>query len=160
MTEALVVDDNRQTADALHQMLDVLGVKARVAYGSSAAISILGSGFTPNLICLDVNMPGIDGVEILLYLRREPRLISVPVIVITSDDQPETRRKVMSARPRRTRLVWPMWFRRCSGIMRRSGPSWRMSVWRRRRGWGRRWGWFPGRCIRRRRGGRCLGMRC
>ena len=97
MTEALVVDDNRQTADALHQMLDVLGVKARVAYGSSAAISILGSGFTPNLICLDVNMPGIDVVEILLYLRREPRLISVPVIVITSDDQPETRRKVMSA---------------------------------------------------------------
>ena len=97
MTEALVVDDNRQTADALHQMLDVLGVKARVAYGSSAAISILGSGFTPNLIFLDVNMPGIDGVEILLYLRREPRLIPVPVIVITSDDQPETRRKVMSA---------------------------------------------------------------
>lgn len=97
MTEALVVDDNRQTADALHQMLDVLGVKARVAYGSSAAISILGSGFTPNLICLDVNMPGLDGVEILLYLRREPRLIAVPVIVITSDDQPETRRKVMSA---------------------------------------------------------------
>lgn len=97
MTEALVVDDNRQTADALHQMLDVLGVKARVAYGSSAAISILGSGFTPNLICLDVNMPGIDGVEILLYLRREPRLIAVPVIVITSDDQPETRRKVMNA---------------------------------------------------------------
>lgn len=97
MTEALVVDDNRQTADALHQMLDVLGVKARVAYGSSAAISILGSGFTPNLICLDVNMPGLDGVEILLYLRREPRLISVPVIVITSDDQPETRRKVMNA---------------------------------------------------------------
>jgi CheY-like chemotaxis protein len=97
MTEALIVDDNRQTADALHQMLEVLGVKARVAYGSSPAISILGGGFTPSLICLDVNMPGIDGVEILLYLRREPRLISVPVIVITSDDQPETRRKVMSA---------------------------------------------------------------
>ncbi len=96
MTEALIVDDNRQTADALHQMLDVLGVEARVAYGSSAAISILGSGFTPRLICLDVNMPGVDGIEILLYLRREPRLVPIPVIVITSDDQPETRRKVMS----------------------------------------------------------------
>ena len=96
MTEALIVDDNRQTADALHQMLDVLGVQARVAYGSSPAISILGSGFTPSLICLDINMPGIDGIEILLYLRREPRLVSIPVIVITSDDQPETRRKVMS----------------------------------------------------------------
>jgi len=96
MTEALIVDDNRQTADALHQMLEVLGVKARVAYGSSPAISILGNGFTPSLICLDVNMPGIDGIEILLYLRREPRLVSIPVIVITSDDQPETRRKVMT----------------------------------------------------------------
>jgi CheY-like chemotaxis protein len=96
MTEALIVDDNRQTADALHQMLDVLGVPARVAYGSSPAIAILGSGFTPSLICLDINMPGVDGIEILLYLRREPRLVKIPVIVITSDDQPETRRKVMS----------------------------------------------------------------
>lgn len=96
MTEALIVDDNRQTADALHQMLDVLGVPSRVAYGSSPAISMLGSGFTPTLICLDINMPGVDGIEILLYLRREPRLVKIPVIVITSDDQPETRRKVMS----------------------------------------------------------------
>lgn len=96
MTEALIVDDNRQTADALQQMLEVLGVQARVAYGSSPAISVLGSGFTPSLICLDINMPGIDGIEILLYLRREPRLVRIPVIVITSDDQPETRRKVMT----------------------------------------------------------------
>lgn len=96
MTEALIVDDNRQTANALHQMLEVLGVKARMAYGSSPAISMLGGGFTPSLICLDINMPGVDGIEILLYLRREPRLVKIPVIVITSDDQPETRRKVMS----------------------------------------------------------------
>ena len=40
-------------------------------------------------------MPGVDGTEILAYLRREPRFMSVPVFVITSDDQPETRRKVM-----------------------------------------------------------------
>ena len=34
MNEALVIDDNRSTADALHQMLTVLDVPARVAYGS------------------------------------------------------------------------------------------------------------------------------
>ena len=95
MTEALIIDDNRTTADALGQMLAVLGFKARLAYGSGAAISILGSGFTPKFICLDINMPGVDGTEILAYLRREPHLIPVPVFVITSDDQPETRRKVM-----------------------------------------------------------------
>jgi len=95
MTEALIIDDNRTTADALGQMLNVLGFKARVAYGSGAAMSILASGFTPKFICLDINMPGLTGTEVLAYLRREPRLIPVPVFVITSDDQPETRQKVM-----------------------------------------------------------------
>lgn len=94
MTDALIIDDNRSTADALHQMLTVLEVPARVAYGASPAMSLLG-GFTPRLILLDVNMPGVDGLEILAYLRREPRLIPVPVIVITSDDQPETRARVI-----------------------------------------------------------------
>jgi PleD family two-component response regulator len=95
MTEALIIDDNRATADALCQMLNVLGFKARVAYGSSPAISHLRTGFRPRFICLDINMPGVDGTEILAFLRREPHLASVPVFVITSDDQPETRRKVM-----------------------------------------------------------------
>ena len=95
MTEALIIDDNRATADALSQMLTVLGFKSRVAYGSSAAMSILGSGFKPKFVFLDLNMPGVDGTEILTFLRREPRLVRVPVIVVTSDDQPETRTRVL-----------------------------------------------------------------
>jgi len=95
MTEALIIDDNRSTANALGQMLAVLGFRARMAYGSSPAMDLLGIGFVPLFICLDINMPGVDGTEVLAYLRREPRLKSVPVIVITSDDQPETRNKVM-----------------------------------------------------------------
>ena len=94
MKDALIIDDNRSTADALHQMLMVLNIPARVAYGASPAMSLL-SGFTPDLILLDINMPGVDGLEILAYLRREPRLIHVPVVVITSDDQPETRERVL-----------------------------------------------------------------
>jgi two-component system chemotaxis response regulator CheY len=95
MTEALIIDDNRTTANALGQMLNVLGFKARLAYGSGAGMTMLAGGFVPQFVCLDINMPGLDGTEILAYLRREPRLIPVPVFVITSDDQPETRRKVM-----------------------------------------------------------------
>jgi hypothetical protein len=41
MQDALIIDDNRNTADALKQMLDVLGVSARVSYGSSPAIALL-----------------------------------------------------------------------------------------------------------------------
>lgn len=94
MTAALIIDDNRQTADALQQMLGVFDVEARVAYGSSPAISMLQT-MVPRVILLDINMPGVDGFEILAFLRREPRLAPVPVIVITSDDQPETRERVM-----------------------------------------------------------------
>jgi PleD family two-component response regulator len=94
MKDGLIIDDNRSTADALKQMLDMLGLPARAAYGSSPAMTVLG-GYVPRFVCLDINMPGVDGIEILAYLRREPRLTSVPVVIITSDDQPETRQKVM-----------------------------------------------------------------
>jgi chemosensory pili system protein ChpA (sensor histidine kinase/response regulator) len=94
MTEGLIIDDNRQTADALQQMLQLLDLPAKVAYGSSPALSIL-AGFVPRFICLDINMPGVDGTEVLAFIRREPRLMNVPVIIITSDDQPETRQHVM-----------------------------------------------------------------
>jgi CheY-like chemotaxis protein len=94
MSEGLIIDDNRSTADALKQMLDVLDVPARVAYGSGPAMSYLGR-VVPRFVCLDINMPGVDGTEVLAYLKREPRLMRVPVIVITSDDQPETRQRIM-----------------------------------------------------------------
>ncbi len=96
MEDGLIIDDNRNTADALHQMLTLLELPARVAYGSSAAITVLG-GMVPRFVCLDINMPGVDGTEVLAFIRRDPRLRKVPVIVITSDDQPETRQHVMKA---------------------------------------------------------------
>lgn len=96
LKEGLIIDDNRQTADALQQMLEILDLPARVAYGSSPAMSLLGS-LVPRFVCLDINMPGVDGTEVLAYIRRDPRLNKMPVIVITSDDQPETRQHVLKA---------------------------------------------------------------
>ncbi|HNK64378.1 MAG TPA: response regulator [Anaerolineales bacterium] len=94
MSEGLIIDDNRQTADALQQMLDLLDEPAKVAYGSGTAMTMLAN-YVPRFICLDINMPGLDGTEVLEYIRREPRLMKVPVVVITSDDQPETRQQVL-----------------------------------------------------------------
>ncbi len=91
----LIIDDNRSTADCLAMLLEeFFEFKCRVSYGSSAAITVLGS-YTPDLILLDINMPGVDGTEILAYLRRESRFMTVPVIIVTSDDLPETRQRCM-----------------------------------------------------------------
>ncbi len=92
MTIALVIDDNKQTAEALIQMLGIWDIKARLALGPSAAMAILGE-FTPKIVFLDINMPGVNGFEVLAYLQREPRLAGVPVIIVTSDDQPETSKR-------------------------------------------------------------------
>jgi len=92
MPTALVIDDHRPTTDSMCQMLNLLGVKARPAYGPRAALLILNE-FLPDIIFLDIQMPGVDGFEVLAYLRREPRLANVPVVIVTSDDQPETASK-------------------------------------------------------------------
>jgi len=94
MPFALVIDDNRQTADALCSMLDLWGVATRAVYNPGAGLSILEER-VPDIILLDISMPGVDGFEVLSFLKREPRLENVPVVIITADDQPETARRAM-----------------------------------------------------------------
>jgi CheY-like chemotaxis protein len=96
MDTALIIDDNKETADSLKQMLSLLVIDAEVAYSSRAGISILQER-TPGLVLLDLNMPGVDGFEVMAYLQRDPRLENVPVIIVTSDDQPETIQKAKDA---------------------------------------------------------------
>lgn len=92
MPTALVVDDNRTMADGLAQILDLLGVQAQVAYGARTGMMMLQKN-VPDVIFLDINMPGVDGFEVMAYFRRLPQLKDVPVIIVTSDDQPETAKK-------------------------------------------------------------------
>ena len=89
MKTALVIDDNRQPADTLCQMLALFDIQAQPAYGARAAILSLRER-TPDIVFLDIAMPGVDGFEILAYLRREPRLLNIPVVVVTADENPET----------------------------------------------------------------------
>lgn len=93
MTTALVIDDNRDAADSVVQMLELLEVEAQAAYGPRAAMLLL-KDFTPDIIYMDINMPGVDGFEVTSYLRRFPRMQDVPIVFVTSDDQPETAGKV------------------------------------------------------------------
>ena len=96
MQTVFVIDDNKPTADVLCSMLEMLGVKAVPSYGARSALLLLDQT-KPAAIFLDLNMPGVNGLEILAFLKREPRLKDVPVIVVTSDDQAETRRRVQRA---------------------------------------------------------------
>jgi CheY-like chemotaxis protein len=119
MPEGLIIDDNRQTADALQQMLSLLDLPAQVAYGSSAGMTTLGR-MVPRFICLDINMPGVDGTEVLAYIRREPRLTKIPVIVITADDQPETRQQILKGGAQ-AMLIKPATIDALEGALKKAG---------------------------------------
>lgn len=92
MINALVIDDNRATADTLVDMLRLLDVEGMPVYGARTAILELSKQI-PDVIFLDINMPGVSGYEVLSYIRRDPRLRDVPVFMVTSDDQPQTAEK-------------------------------------------------------------------
>ncbi len=94
MVKALVLDDNRLTADSMVRVLIALGIQAYAAYGPGPGMSILNKE-TPDMIILDINMPGVSGFEILSYIKREPHLANIPVFICTSDDQPQTRQQAM-----------------------------------------------------------------
>lgn len=96
MTKALIIDDNRQIADSLAHMLTFLDIESRAVYGTRAGLTALNS-MVPSMVFLDLNMPGLTGFDVLTYLRREPRLRDVPVIVVTSDDQPESAERAMKS---------------------------------------------------------------
>ena len=93
---ALVIDDNRDVADGLCNILSMLGVQAQAAYGPRSAMLALRQ-HTPSLVLLDILMPGLDGFEVLAYLRREPRLADVPVFVVSTENQPESIDRALQA---------------------------------------------------------------
>jgi CheY-like chemotaxis protein len=62
----------------------------------STAMAILNENL-PDILFLEVNMPGLNGFEVLAYIKREPRLMRIPVIIITSDDQSETAKRAIQS---------------------------------------------------------------
>jgi PAS domain S-box-containing protein len=66
----LVVDDNHDAADTLTLWLDVHGHTTRTVYGAEAALEVV-AGFAPDVVLLDLGLPGMDGFEVARRIRRQ-----------------------------------------------------------------------------------------
>jgi CheY-like chemotaxis protein len=93
---ALVVDDNRETADGIVKMLSLLDFQARPVYSPRLAIETMTHGL-PQLLVLDVHMQGVDGGEVIRFIRRDPLLASVPILAVSSDTQDTIVNRILSA---------------------------------------------------------------
>ncbi len=84
-TSIALIDDDRDWADALAEYLRARGYVVRTAPDGTRGLALLEEGGIP-LAVVDLNMPGMDGLELLRQLRRRRR--PVAVILISADDDP------------------------------------------------------------------------
>lgn len=87
MSYVMIVDDDRTMAEAIADMVSLLDWQTHVVHSPRAAIEALRQA-SPALILMDLNMPGVDGFEVLRYIKRDPMWSAIPVAFITAEDDP------------------------------------------------------------------------
>ncbi|VTU17665.1 Autoinducer 2 sensor kinase/phosphatase LuxQ [Variovorax sp. PBL-H6] len=92
----LVVDDNRDAADSLAELLGTMGANALVAYGGEEALQVARE-HEIDIAVLDIGMPGMDGCELARHLRAEPRGANLKLIALTGWGQQGYRDRIASA---------------------------------------------------------------
>jgi DNA-binding response OmpR family regulator len=85
------VDDNRDGADSLLLILQAYGLEPRVAYDGESGLRLARS-FRPDVVLLDLGMPGLDGYEVARRLRREEGLHDALLVALTGWGEEEARR--------------------------------------------------------------------
>lgn len=82
----LVVEDDMAIREALKMTLELDGFSVLVASGGVEALAILKNSPLPNLILLDLLMPGMNGYEFLEHIKKEPAelIANIPIIVLSA----------------------------------------------------------------------------
>jgi PAS domain S-box-containing protein len=92
----LVVDDNRDAAESMGILLKLLGADVHVAYSGAEALEALPT-YRPEVVLLDIGMPGMDGHEVARRIRQQPEFQKVTLIALTGWGQDEDRRRSQTA---------------------------------------------------------------
>jgi PAS domain S-box-containing protein len=92
----LVVDDNADAAQSLATLLRLRGHEVRVVHDGASALATVGS-YLPDLVFLDIGMPGMDGYEVARRIRRQPGLDTTVLAALTGWGQHEDRRRTAEA---------------------------------------------------------------
>jgi DNA-binding response OmpR family regulator len=83
----MIIEDEPDAAEMFAEMMRVNGFRVVKMFSSAPAIPMLVKE-NPDVVILDVMMPDISGLEVLRYMRREPSLAGIPVIVVSAKSMP------------------------------------------------------------------------
>mgnify|MGYP002623201650 FL=1 len=86
---SLIVDDTQQNVQVLSQILRDVGYKVLAAFNGQDALNLLSKRI-PDLILLDVMMPGMDGIELCGVIRERAETSSTPVLILSARGDAES----------------------------------------------------------------------
>lgn len=92
----IIVDDEPDTAEMIAEMIRLSGYQAIKSFGGTPAISMIIRQ-DPDAVILDIMMPDLSGLEVLRIMRKDPRMIHIPVIVVSAKSRPEDIQEGMDA---------------------------------------------------------------
>lgn len=87
--KVLVVEDEEDVAELVQDVLELEGIQVRLAAGESALDEALA--FHPDVVLLDLMMPGVDGFEVARRFRAHVQTTALPIVVMTAMHDPAAR---------------------------------------------------------------------
>ena len=93
---ALVVDDNIDDAQTLADLLTLTGHEARLAYDGVAVVAV-AVAWCPDVVLLDIGLPGLNGFEVAKRIRREAAHSAMVLVALTGYGQASDRQRAREA---------------------------------------------------------------
>ena len=96
MPKILIVDDDVTITDLMKMLVTMNGHQPITVNDSMQAIEVARS-VNPDLITLDLMMPGLTGFELCELLHEDPKFSNTPIIIISAKDDPESKERAIKA---------------------------------------------------------------
>jgi CheY-like chemotaxis protein len=96
MPTVLIVEDNEGSRDALTRLLQRRQYQVVTAADGREAVAVARSE-KPDLILMDLGLPGIDGWDATAQIKMDPDLRHIPIIVLSAHAMPNDRHQAMAA---------------------------------------------------------------
>ena len=92
----LVVDDNQDAAQSLALLVMMWGFETSIVHDGPAALAAIHSR-APDIVLLDIGLPGLDGYEVARRVRQTPGLAQLPIIAVSGYGQEEDQQRARGA---------------------------------------------------------------
>ena len=96
MPKILIVDDDIAITELMKVLVTMEGHQPTTVNDSTKAMEV-ASSVNPDLITLDLMMPGLTGFELCELLHTDPKFEKIPIVIVSAKDDPESKAKSLKA---------------------------------------------------------------